>query len=412
MNAQSPATNTIETDDPVLARVFRGVYEAVASIQDPFLIRVFSISGRSPLRITIENFAPLPARALTHREVAGIRGAIRLLETRGIVLTRITRHSLGVVDGRIKLCVIADAGVVSPTDPYKWKTRPMDIDFTKSLMRSCDFDSYISGVYKLSEITACAARRFFASNTAMRKKELKKRKLIAIRDAARGEFLVRHYLQTGNDIDKIPTPALRKFFGLTQARRDLQDRLRLERQGRNRERLRQAAARPKKKSLVFTRDTIPEEILQIQVMDPILYQERALGQVLADRHSDYRVLLVREAGGVVRPALYENRTPDIVYRCVDDRPWKDFLRQQDYFFNIRTFDGGRYLIPRMALPRIMVVEPSEDVFRVVSREAIQEMDFTSRLHCQDGSETRLYRPDTTETQRMNRWLSRRQQASR
>lgn len=400
MSGGNPATNTIVVDHPVTARIFQKVYEIVQRIENPFLVKVYSIK-KNPLRIILEEFSPLE-RSLTPQEVAHLRDVVRVLNENGIVLTRIVRRHFSVVDGRVKLYLLADAGIVSPTDPYKWKIAPLNLEYIKRMVRNCDFDSYISGVYRLSTITSCAVRRFLITNTVSRKRELEKKKKKEKTDAIRDEFRVRNYIQTGNDIQKIPTPALRRFLGVDGSRQHLQDRLRLERQTRNRARLEKVAHSRKN---VLTRDSGADDILQTRVMDPILYQERSIRDVFADQECDYRLLLVRDSDGVLRPTLFENRTPEIMYRCVEDLPWRNYLSRQDYFFNIRAFDGGRYLIPRTTLDRIMVIESSDEVFKVVSRDAIQEMDFTSRLHCQDGSDTLLYIPDTQESQRLNRLLS-------
>jgi len=88
--------------------------------------------------------------------------------------------------------------------------------------------------------------------------------------------------------------------------------------------------------------------------------------------------------------LYENRLPEIVYRCVDDRPWNDYLTETDYFFTIRTFEGDRYLIPVVELPRILVISPTDERVRLISKDAIQSRNVVSALHCTDRDVMRLY----------------------
>lgn len=369
-------------ESSLIRRVYRRVYEIVRTIDHPSLVRVLEVS---PKRIRVEDFQPIPSRSLTFKEIADLEDVVDLLESRGVIITHLTRKHLGSIDGVVKLCLLVDAGIESARDPYKWSVKPVKLDDAVQRLRRCDFDSYISGVYKLRLFVVCALDRFIRSNDARRRKERKKM-LTTRRDTARDEFRIRHYLQTGTGVDTIPTPALRRYLGESSRGVPDQDLVALL------QKRRQERARAFRRQQAHTKKTLRVQspasgIFDVMVMDSVQLEERPLGEILSA--TPYNILLVFD-GKVFRPALYENRIPEIVYRCVDDRPWGDYLTEIDYFFNIRTFEGDRYLIPAVELPRILVISPTDERVRLISKDAIQSRNVVSALHCTDRDVMRLY----------------------
>lgn len=359
------------------------VYRRVARVQHPSVAPVIRATRR---HVEIRKCEPLPGRALTDTELVQIRDALDALRQQGIIVPDLRRSHLGWHEGTVCICLLPHAGIVSSKNRYKWVMEPFLLDRELYGLRQCDFDAYISGVFPLDLLTECAWKRFVRQNTSRRRREAKMKRLVEQRRRLREDYHVRRYLQTGEgDTMALAASALRRVLGVSiSSKQKLLERLQSHRRARHVQAHSRATTITK-----FTRTV--QDLIQMPVLDPIQLEETPLGRLL--QTTGYRLLIVRE-NGTVRAAPYGDTDPEICYTCRPNRSWQAYLPFPGDYYLIRSFEGDRYLIPRIdPLPRILVVDSTQDTALVVSRRAIQEMNFVGSLHCQQGSEMRVYTPN-------------------
>lgn len=371
------------------------IYKRVARAQHPSVAPVIRATRT---RVEIRACEPLPARALTDTELAQIRDGLDALRRQGIIVPQLLRSHLGWHQGAVCICLLPHAGIVSSKNPYKWIMEPFLLDKTHYGLRQCDFDAYISGVFHLDLLTECAWKRFVRRNTSRRRREAETKRVAAQRRRLREDYRVRRYLQTGEGgTAGLAASALRRVLGATtSSRQALLETLQSHRRHRHDQTRSRAATASKVVHAL-------QDLIHAPVLDPIQLEETPLHRFV--RTTDYHVLIVLE-NGRLRAAPYTDGNPEICYACRAHRPWQAYLPFPGDYYLIRSFEGDRYLIPRIdPLPRILVVEATHDTALVVSRRAIQEMNFVGSLHCQPGSEMRVYTPNHRQSERARQILN-------
>jgi hypothetical protein len=161
----------IDTGHPVIK-----LYEIVQQIDHPNIVKIYRIHKLSiyeegdTTAIDMEFFTPMLEERWYHiftaPELRKIKDALKTLNAHRIIMVKLTRENICFVDHhKFKIFGFGlDQGIQSINNPYRWYFKPWNFDKNKERLRSCNFYSYLSGVYKLTELDDCAFELFKRAN--------------------------------------------------------------------------------------------------------------------------------------------------------------------------------------------------------------------------------------------------------
>lgn len=146
------------------------VYKILQKINHPNIIKIYKIHkiSKNIIAIDMEFFVPmtedLEYYIFKESELSKLKKAIKILNEHNIILTILTREQIGFKEGQFKLWNFLLAGIKLSNNLYKWRVKPENFKITEKRLLKCDYFSYLSGVYKLTELDVCALKIFKMKN--------------------------------------------------------------------------------------------------------------------------------------------------------------------------------------------------------------------------------------------------------
>lgn len=147
------------------------IMHIIKNINHPQIVKIYDIHDidKDTVAVDMEFFVPMIDEydyyIFNKTELKKIKSAIDELNKHHVILVKLTRLNFGFTNPtQFKFTSFFDAGISALHNPYKWSFKPWYFDLNKKRLRKCDLYSFLSGVYRLTELDKCAFEIFVRAN--------------------------------------------------------------------------------------------------------------------------------------------------------------------------------------------------------------------------------------------------------